>query len=324
VIQELIDEAIKTNQRRILVLNSEEFEKIKDKLTDFIIFSDKIKGAKKFKNVNKLLGQTIGNVVIDLRNGFLPSDFGIIIGAVKGGSLIILLKDEPWDNKKFYKWMESPNNPKNKFKNYFLEWFDKKLKSAEGVYYGTYNKPKVTKSYHQKIILPESKIDSKILKLAKIQDQVNAISQLENSKVSILIADRGRGKSSAIGLYLANLISNKAVHICVTAPSYENAIEIFKFLYKWSFIYKIEIFLFYIFIICLSIRYLFHDSCLELSFKVLYQNYDNVQLLKFFTNKHLPTMENKYNFFKLYSFVCVFNYKRIIFILVELLYSFCS
>ncbi len=232
MIKELWKEAMEANQRRMIVLSLEEFEKIKDELGYYIIFSDDLPNARKFKEVREIMGKTIGNVVIDARKGFLPSDFGIIVGAVKGGSLIILIKEEPWKNEKFHAWMESPNNPKNKFKDYFLKWFDEKLKNSEGIYYENYVKPKVVKKKKNKIKIPECDVDERILKIAATQDQANALAKLSEMNVSILIADRGRGKSSAVGLFIADVVKKKPYHVCITAPKKDNAEEVFKFLEK--------------------------------------------------------------------------------------------
>ncbi len=232
MISKLIKEAKETNQRRLIVLSYDEFERVKSELGNFVIFSDKIKGARKFKHVKEVMGQTIGNLVIDARDGFLPSDLGILIGAVGGGNVIILIKDDPWVNNKFHKWMESPNNPKNKFKNYFLEWFDRKLKNSEGVLYERYKEPKVHPQIKREIKFPEGGVDERIMKLSITQDQANALAKFSKANVSILIADRGRGKSASIGLYLADLVRKENVRICVTSPKKENSMEVFNFLEK--------------------------------------------------------------------------------------------
>ncbi len=194
----------------------------------------------------RYLGTTYQALVMDLINSLKPNDIGRLIGIVEGGGIVILLVPNwhDWHNRKnlFQMSLAVPQHPEPR--KVFVRWFKEITLDCEGVFiYDVDNDQaiklgsvKAVKHMKTGIELPnEMTFPVELYKLALTQDQVNALKLMENllrkpqkKRMSvILIADRGRGKSCAIGIALAGIImelskSKPKVRIAVTAPSLTN------------------------------------------------------------------------------------------------------
>jgi tRNA(Met) cytidine acetyltransferase len=193
---------------------------------------------------NKFLGTTQQILIMDLVNDLKPNDVGRLIGTVEGGGLIIFLTPplHKWNEIKtiFRSNLAVPSHPEPR--KIFIKWFIRKLKEHKGIYIFDTDQGKLIKSgkfkpkkkfKHKKIQLPEiMEFDKNIYELALTQDQVEVIKLIEKhlvpkvkkgKRVTIIItADRGRGKSSAIGIgivgFIAILLRHKnRVRVGVTA-----------------------------------------------------------------------------------------------------------
>ncbi len=201
-----------------------------------------------YENSDKYLGTTYQTLVMDLVNSLRPLDIGRLVGIVEGGGVIVLLvpKWSEWHERKnlFQMSLTVPQHPEPR--KVFVKWFKDVTMNSNGVFiYDTdFNEvlkaDKVyVKSYERKELkIPnETRFPVELYKLALTQDQVEAIHLLENfidlpkkpfkRITAIFIADRGRGKSCAIGIALAGLIKallefKNKVRIAVTAPSLTN------------------------------------------------------------------------------------------------------
>ncbi|AFZ71243.1 putative P-loop ATPase fused to an acetyltransferase [Caldisphaera lagunensis DSM 15908] len=200
----------------------------------------------RIEDSRKLLGQTFQGAVIDLLEDLRPNYIGIISGLIEKGGLLILQTPswDKWDNKVtlFKRNLIVPNYDKPR--NIFITWFKKKIidhKENMFVYDAdndklinqpefSYEMPKEVKiEIPNDIIFPKE-----IYELALTQDQVNVIKESESlkdfsekKKVIVVTANRGRGKSCAIGLSISGLAKKlsedkKRVKIVVTSPSLEN------------------------------------------------------------------------------------------------------
>lgn len=278
-IKEIKNIAMKSNQRRIIVLHSNEnklslFIKIfatgimKKETLLFVHDNDEqgIEMEKKLKNVfntksivyertSNILGMTFDNLIMDLRHNLNPDDIGRLVGVVKGGGLIFMILP---DKEEINSWKTRFNNTlisfplklkdiENKFEKYFyatlennrdimiIDLKNKKLKACE---------KRIIHSKKGKIVYPKnSTIPRAIFKLSATQDQVKVLVLLEKfwfedkNSVVILKSDRGRGKSSIIGLFISCIIydalsSNKFLNIGITSPEKENTLVLFRFLKK--------------------------------------------------------------------------------------------
>ncbi|MEM4513555.1 MAG: tRNA(Met) cytidine acetyltransferase TmcA [Ignisphaera sp.] len=200
-----------------------------------------------YEGSEKYLGTTYQLLILDLVNSLKPNDVGRLVNIVEGGGIIIVFTP---------KWMEWPSR-KNLFqislavpqhpepRNVFVKWFQTVSMISEGIFIYDVDEDKVIKfdelnmgSSSKPISIPISvNFPRELYELALTQDQVEAIKIIEElldqprgsyrRAAVVLIADRGRGKSCAIGISLAGLIysmlkSRNRIRIAVTAPAYTN------------------------------------------------------------------------------------------------------
>ncbi|HDN95861.1 MAG: tRNA(Met) cytidine acetyltransferase [Thermoplasmata archaeon] len=263
-IQKLAAEAKKYNERRMVVLagsREKSFHILFSFLADYngkiALLSSlemKFNGIDCFhlKDSSKLLGTTYDILILDIYHSLQPSDVGKLYGIVKGGGLIFLItpKLEEWKemvNRYHLRLLTPPYKEKDIRKN-FIPWFVEKLKQHNGIAIiedgiviksGLY---KSKKEKRKKPVLPEKREFNDIAyKVAITQDQVDFIKCLEEmiekpnpTTAVVLKANRGRGKSSAIGIALPALIEKlleykKSMYVMLVAPDIKNVQEIFKF-----------------------------------------------------------------------------------------------
>ncbi len=272
IVKKALDEARATFERRIIVIarrrNHEDLIAsvkgiFKEKKVLYIGYEiDKYKkilediDAYTFEDTLKVLGRTYDFLILDLRENLSPNDVGRVVNVVRGGGLIFLLTP------RFEDWLRMKNKFQERLvtypytledvKNRFIKWFIKCLKEMPGIYIieedNVIKKPKgvlkpVVKRRKSVKIPEDSMISKRIYRLCLTQEQADTIKMLEDffkdkSKSSfILIANRGRGKSALLGLFLAGIIErivreNRRYNICVTSPERENVDTLFEFLEK--------------------------------------------------------------------------------------------
>jgi tRNA(Met) cytidine acetyltransferase len=191
----------------------------------------------------KYLGTTQDVLILDLTNDLKPNDVGRLIGIVRGGGLIVMWGPplESWETVKtiFKSNLVTPRHPEPR--NIFIRYFVRKLMKHEGIYLIDADTGKLVKSgqvmrKHSKEVrsvkIPEDAVFPRSLyELALTQDQVNVIKLIEDNLVPkpgskhvavIITSDRGRGKSSAIGIAIIGLIKElmkfkNRVRVAVTA-----------------------------------------------------------------------------------------------------------
>lgn len=206
--------------------------------------------------LDKILGKTYNAAVIDLLNNLEPNDIGRLMGVVEGGGLYILLMpslDTLFKTiTRFRSNLLTPQYTIKDLRTYFEKRFVKKLMEHSGiavydadrtVFIKRFPKEKIRSYKPSPISFPEkSKIPRKVFQLALTQDQVNVLTimgnfykKIEDKKiVFVLTADRGRGKSSAIGLALGGIAhklrrAKGRCRIIVTAPNETNVQEVLRF-----------------------------------------------------------------------------------------------
>ncbi len=199
------------------------------------------------ERIKQVLGETYDAAVLDFTFTLFPNDLGIVIDTVKGGGIILILLDSPdtWMSKTLKHHFELASLPyteldvKRTFERYFLE----SLKKSPGFYFlskkETYaNRVREEFSEQEKVKVPEgTKLDKRIYRLCATQDQVDVLKFLEDfyfsgDRAFVVTANRGRGKSAAVGLFLGGLagyLDFGRMKIGVTAPSFEGSKTLFEF-----------------------------------------------------------------------------------------------
>ena len=213
-----------------------------------------------YKESTYAMGRTYDIAVLDLTRNIPPNDLGRIIETVRGGGLVILLTLplEEWVELRtpFHEYITTIPWTLKDVRGLFEKRLVKKFFSHKGIYIFDLDKnvivhaPKepdrVEKVIRKKPKIPEDvKLPKEIYEVALTQDQVNVLKALESlmsrpreeiTKTVIITADRGRGKSAAVGLFvgtMAKLNAGKGALgrfvILVTAPTEYNVNTLFEF-----------------------------------------------------------------------------------------------
>ncbi|MEB2835932.1 MAG: tRNA(Met) cytidine acetyltransferase TmcA [Desulfurococcales archaeon] len=201
----------------------------------------------RYEDSEKYLGTTFQALVLDLTNDLKPNDVGRLVGVVEGGGLIVI-QAPPWGE-----WDRALTLFKQNLlvpgyeepRHIFIRWFKRKLMEHKNIFiydadrgeliYGeAYKAP--ARQRAQIEIPSDASFPREIYELALTNDQVRVIRAMEwfyekpprgKRKVLVVTADRGRGKSCAVGIGLiglAKLLSKHKhrVRMLVTAPSLSN------------------------------------------------------------------------------------------------------
>ncbi len=145
------------------------------------------------KQGHMLLGRECDVLVYDARNHFDANSFSAALGSLVGGGILIVAISDIEPSNYAHRWMAT-------------QW--QKLYVLE---------------QHQ--ALPELASFEPTSKISQYAQQAQAVAAIEKvvtghrKRPLVLTADRGRGKSSALGIACANLLQNKPLHVLVTAPS---------------------------------------------------------------------------------------------------------
>ena len=204
----------------------------------------------RYEESERYLGTTFQALVLDLTNDLKPNDVGRLIGVVEGGGFIVL-QAPPWAEWDTRMTLFKQNLLVPGFeepRHIFISWFKRKLlEHEENIYVydadkgelisGRPAQPRGKKRGRREIRIPRERLfPEEIYRLALTQDQVTVIKSMEwfydkppkgKRKVLVVTADRGRGKSCAVGIGLIGLakalgrVKNR-VRILVTAPSLSN------------------------------------------------------------------------------------------------------
>jgi len=207
-----------------------------------------------YEKSSRYLGTTVQVLVLDLMDDLRPNDVGRLLGIVEGGGFIVMLTPphDTWPKARtlFKQVLTVPNHPEPR--HIFISWFLRNLYSHNGVLVYDVDSCKLLKSSQEPELgeelrrsrpplrIPAKRVFPKELyELALTQDQVEVIKAIEDSlvekfkdykhQVVVVIADRGRGKSSAVGLGIVGLIEEllkfkNRVRVAVTANE-PNAVQ---------------------------------------------------------------------------------------------------
>jgi tRNA(Met) cytidine acetyltransferase len=193
---------------------------------------------------DQLLGTTRQAVVVDCHDACRPNALGAALGAVDGGGLLVLLTPplDEWPDRRddFDETLAVPPFDVGQVIGYFRRRLVQTLRDhrgiaiidvadeqivREGIVDGPPGLPRRAPAVPADAGFPTAAYEA-----ALTQDQADALSALEvlreDGQAVVVEADRGRGKSSAVGLAAASLAAEGA-DVLVTAPNYRNAGEVF-------------------------------------------------------------------------------------------------
>ncbi len=163
--------------------------------------NDEVEKQVGFKKGHQLLGQECLLLCCDFREGFDANSFTAATGCVKGGGLVIILPEKTSSPTLAQTWLN------NAFHNLIVVEEDGKLSMP----------PCSENQAHEKFEQQNQAIE-KILKVV----------EGHRKRPLVMTADRGRGKSSALGIAAAKLMQERSIHIVVTAPSLATVQPVFE------------------------------------------------------------------------------------------------
>jgi len=208
----------------------------------------------------KVMGRTYDIVIVDFTRDLPPNEIGRIIETARGGGIIIFITPPilKWAELKthFHRYITTIPWKLEDVKGFFVKRLIKKIFEHNGIYVFDLDNKKILKKHAEKETLTsflrqkpqiprEISLSKKIYELAINKDQIKALKLMEKlirvpkrniKKVVTIIADRGRGKSAVVGLFLgamAKINAGKGAFgrfmILVTAPNEYNVYTLFQF-----------------------------------------------------------------------------------------------
>jgi tRNA(Met) cytidine acetyltransferase len=176
----------------------------------------------------QLLGQERDMIVFDAHAGFDADAFGAVSGVIPGGGLLLLLCPP------LTQWAQLPDPAAERIAVWpyeiadisgrFIRRLISVLQQAHGVMLVEQGSPLPAFSSSTKTSVVQNNVSEERDAIFRTEDQraaVDAIEQLalgQHSQVAVLVADRGRGKTTALGIAAARLLQAQARRIVVTAP----------------------------------------------------------------------------------------------------------
>jgi len=172
------------------------------------------------REVLQRLGGEVELLVYDCHDGFDVDAFGAASGLIKGGGLLLLLTP-PLDS-----WPQVPDTEAQRFFNSdsassnFIKRFINIAKASDALLMVAEN----SALPHLPKINEFSAVASEIDGPCRMLDQRSAVAAIvdlgrgQSQQPIVLVSDRGRGKSSALGIAAAQLLSQGCRKILVTAP----------------------------------------------------------------------------------------------------------
>ena len=187
---------------------------------------------------HQVLGRELDALVLDAYAGFDPDAFGAAVGAVRGGGLLLLLTPP------FAQWPEfpdpqnaritvAPHHPET-LSGRFLRRLVRVLETSRDL---TLVREGIEPCTESDLSLPLAKKFTPAWmegEECRTEDQRQAVEGLlraargHRHRPAVLISDRGRGKSAALGIAAARLLRRGAQRIILTGPRLESVLPALK------------------------------------------------------------------------------------------------
>ncbi|USD34743.1 MULTISPECIES: tRNA(Met) cytidine acetyltransferase TmcA [Vibrio] len=154
-----------------------------------------------YKHGQRLLGQECSLLICDFSSGFDANSFSAALGCVKGGGIVVILP--------------STSNPLS----LSMQWLSAALRRLINI--------------DQTRPLPPlplvDSFDAEPFSQQKLAvEKIRKVVEGHRKRPLVMTADRGRGKSSALGIAAAELMQSRDIRILVTAPSLATVAPVFE------------------------------------------------------------------------------------------------
>ena len=183
------------------------------------------------KRLPYYLGQEISGAIIDVKQGLSADTLGIVSGMIQSGGLLILLTPslKEWtalNNPENSRFLNTPFNLSDA-KNAFTEHLIHSLKESNVVWFEQ-EADQVPSSFIHSNNSPPSE------QTLPTENQTHAIKSIHSvafghrKRPLVITADRGRGKSSALGIAAVDCLIDGKQHIAITASRLDQTKAAFK------------------------------------------------------------------------------------------------
>jgi tRNA(Met) cytidine acetyltransferase len=221
----LLDRLLSTRQRQLVVLQGprswcdERVEKLFASDNSMLVLSNRklVETAVSFGAADSCLGSESRVVVLDLFEGFNPDVLCIAAGLVQSGGVLVTLSPpvEDWDLRtdRYACWQDQSWSPRARFAEYFFAELE--ADAEIGIL--------LTPGYEGGPISPLPVLTPTPIERGMTAEQDRCLQRIEQwlasgqAGVALINADRGRGKSTCLGLLLRHL--QPGLRILVTANS---------------------------------------------------------------------------------------------------------
>ena len=264
MLEDAIVEAIKYGERRLFVISGDESGKKASELLSR--WADKRGGkvlvanlegvlpdeleefegevsAIKFDQSEEVMGSTWDALYMDFSRQMRPNDMGRLIEVVRGGGIILIkipkisewIKSLTEFQKRFLVPPFEERGVRQLFKRRFLNSLGEPGTFLHDLERGTIGELHGKLSRDRE---PKEEAEDPLLKMCATRDQQNALKAMiralrERKRSVILTANRGRGKSAVLGMFLAHAVTQgRFKKVLVTAPSLQGIQTLFEFLMK--------------------------------------------------------------------------------------------
>ncbi len=171
-----------------------------------------------------LIGRECQHAVMEAHDAFIVDVFAALSGTVRGGGLMFLLVPT-WEH-----WQSMGGQGQDKTHSLFLQRFKRHAENHHGVVVFGEKRPlpaytpAVTDTPPAPIAVGDfATPDQELAVLA-----INRVAHGHRRRPAVLIADRGRGKSAALGIAAAQLLRGGVTSVIVTGPGMDCAASVFK------------------------------------------------------------------------------------------------
>ncbi len=185
------------------------------------------------------LGQEIDTAILDIQNGLSANQLGILSGMIKaGGLLILLVPDNQWwkiENPATKRFLNTPLQPKDAFSHFYQHLYQT-WQESNCIWLS--EDQSIEKHFLDST--PRSKplcLSTSHLTLTDEQQQalekIHSVAFGHRKRPLVLSADRGRGKSSLLGVSAIEQLLKGKQHIVMTASRFDQVAKAFEQAQNW-------------------------------------------------------------------------------------------
>ncbi len=195
-----------------------------------------------FDRSEEAMGGTWDILLTDFSVQMRANDIGRLVETVRGGGLVVMAIPpvEEWLRTltDFQRRLASPPYRESDVRAEFKKRLLKTVKSAEGARFVDLESGDVTGAPRvvQRRERQPPQVDDPLMSLALTPEQVRVVEAIDrlsrapNKSALLVVANRGRGKSAALGLGIAHLMGRRGVRgVAVTAPAVAGVQTLFRF-----------------------------------------------------------------------------------------------